>query len=92
MVPRTPLGPPGIPLGVQGETQELHLQLPKSIFKDIGSLVGSLGAYIGSLVGSLGAYIFSYFGVLFSTFFWSSLLKQFWINMFTIFDPFWKLF
>ena len=83
---------PGIPWGVQGETQELHLQLPKSIFKDIGSLVGSLGAYIGSLLGSLGAHIFSHFGVLFSTFFWSSLLKQFWTNMVTIFDPFWKLF
>ena len=81
MVPGTPLGSPRDPLGVQGETQELHLHLPRSIFKDFGSLLGSLGDHI-----------FFHFGALFSTLFWRSLLRQFWIHMVTILDPFWKLF
>ena len=51
MVPGTPLGPRRASLGVQRETQELHLHLPKSIFKDWGSLLGSLGDHIFSHFG-----------------------------------------
>ena len=69
------------PLGLHGDTQRLHMHIPRSIFIEFWSILGYLGEHI-----------FSHFGMLFSIFFWSSLLKQFWTNMVTVLAPFWKLF